>query len=394
MNTMKKGFTLIEVIVAIALIGILAVSFLPTITFGFTNLFKSQKFSKDIFDSQKEIETMIEEKKNATIDGTDSIDLFGVQVKGYNISTPISTYGEMNFFQPNFIKEYNTPELVAQGHSGIPNIVLLNKNKTTTPSNLVKLFNDDDSLNDVIFNADGNKYKIKDEHKNIHLVNVYRWYTSSEVSYTEGTIPDTVLDNNLLIKEWNAARGLVSYAESKLSNFIPNIQNDPITNQPTYNKFTFNEVKEGLSLLNEDLINNYGNRYLYYSVTPYAVSGKIGKEYYSNAMYVSAPKIEIESAKYTIGGDTVIIMFKDSIKDPFVPDKMIFNESLGDIISITINPYNDKEMSIHFNRAINSGIDIEGNLLYKGSVSSKKYGAISIWTNNKPNDTFTITPIS
>lgn len=40
---MKRGFTLIEVIVAIALIGLLAFSFLPTMTFGYKNLIDTKK---------------------------------------------------------------------------------------------------------------------------------------------------------------------------------------------------------------------------------------------------------------------------------------------------------------------------------------------------------------
>lgn len=384
---MKRGFTLIEVILAISLIGILAVSFMPAITFGFTNLIGSQKFTLDIFASQELMEKEIEEKKDSGINGTDSLNIFGVNVKGYNINKVVSTHGEINFFKPNFVKEYDTPELVAKGHSGVPSIVMLTKDKTTTPSDSVTLFNTDGSVNNVLFTADGNKYKVKDEHKGIHLMNVYRWYTTSEVGY-----PNTNLDSYLVIKEWNAARNLVSYEKSKESNFIPNMQNDPVTNQPTYHKFTFNEVKQGLSLFDEDLINNYGNRYLYYTVTPYAVSGKVGREYYSNAIYISAPKIEIENAKYIIGEDTVTIRFKDSIKNSFVQQSMSFNDSLGEIVGITLNPNSDKEMRVQFNRTIDSNTAIEGNVFYKGAVLSAKYSNISIWSDNKPTGEFKIVP--
>lgn len=384
---MKKGFTLIEVILAIALIGIIAASFIPAITFGFTNLMGSQKFTRDIFASQEIVEREIEQKRDAGVNGTDSLDIFGVTVKGHTINNTVATHGEINFFKPNFVEKYKTPVLIANGHSGNPSIVLLTKDKTTTPADSVPLFNVDGLLNNVIFTADGNKYKVRDEDKGIHLMNVYRWYTSSEVGY-----PDSNLESFLLIKEWNAARNLVSYEESMVSNFIPNMQNDPLTNQPTYHKFTFNEVKQGFSLSDEDLINNYGNRYLYYTVTPYAVSGKVGKEYYSNAMYINAPKIEIESAKYIVGDNIVTIRFKDSVKNSFVQENMIFNDSLGEVMGITLNPNNDKEMRVEFNRAIENNTVIEGNIFYKGSVLSAKYNRISIWSDNKPTGEFKIVP--
>lgn len=56
----KKGFTLIEIIIAIALIGIIAVAFIPFMTFSYTKLVHSEKFTQDMFNDQAIVENQID----------------------------------------------------------------------------------------------------------------------------------------------------------------------------------------------------------------------------------------------------------------------------------------------------------------------------------------------
>lgn len=314
------------------------------------------------------------------------MNIFSVTVKGEAISVDISTYGQINFFQPNYYMEFEAPKLAAKGHTGVPNIVLMTLyntskvNPTPLQADMYKLNGD---LNtDLKLLIDKNNYQVVNNR--IHLVNIYRWYASSEIGFST-----KLLDNNIVIKEWNAARGLISYEDSKVHNFIPNIQNNP-----SYNEFTFKEVRDGLGLelLNEELINRFGNRYIYHSITPYAISGKIGEEYYSNAIYFNAPRIEIKSSTYQNGDDKVRIEFINSI-DNYNIDRMIFNESLGDLINASILE-DTKTLVLQFDEVINSNVDFDGNQLNRGDVKSTSYGWISIWNNDIPNSTFIIKPIN
>jgi prepilin-type N-terminal cleavage/methylation domain-containing protein len=52
----QKGFTLLEAIIALGIIGIIAVSFLSMYTFGFTNISKSGSRSSALFTAQSNVE--------------------------------------------------------------------------------------------------------------------------------------------------------------------------------------------------------------------------------------------------------------------------------------------------------------------------------------------------
>lgn len=382
---MKRGLTLIEVLLSITLISLIAISILPGITFGYKNLIDSKKFTVDVFESQLEIEKIMEEKRNEVPSTTFSNTIFGVSVEGHSIEIPVKDHGEIYVFQTERKEEYPVPKIVRNIDSGLPNIVRLstfiNNNETLPVPISVNMFTGSNQLDNARnFLVDSKYYKI--DNPKIHLVNVYRWYTSSMVGYSE----DSVMDNYFIIKEWNAARPLISYEESKTIKTIPNIQNDP-----DYNRLKFTEIKNGLGLGDTELINQYGNRYYYFSITPFAISGKIGIEEYSNAIYVNAPRIEIDKAIFGPNENQVSVYFKDSINDVFVIDRMSLNESLGNIVSVSRDATNDKVMIIEFDENINQDSDIEGNTLHLGSVESSQFGAIYIWSpNNEPSGEFTI----
>lgn len=60
----KKAFTLVEVIVAMAIIGIIAVGMLPVMSGGLMFLNRSKLITQSIFDVQKEMELSIESAKS------------------------------------------------------------------------------------------------------------------------------------------------------------------------------------------------------------------------------------------------------------------------------------------------------------------------------------------
>lgn len=376
----KNGFTLVEVILAIALIGLISVTFIPAITFGFRYLVDSEKFVVDSYAKQQEVEKKLDEKRDEVADGADAIviNVYGVNVKGHVVTVDIEGHGEINTFQPQRTVTYDVLEIIPKGHSGDPDVLLDVVGVSPRPTE-VDMFTSGALNSSVKFLVNENNFTVNIP--SIHLVNVYKWFLSSEQDKTSSY----VLDNYTVIKEWNAARDIVTYAQSKALKVITNIQNDP-----DYNQLKFDEIKTGLSLTDEEMINRFGNRYIYYSVTPYAISGRIGKEDLSNAIYIKAPRIEIDNAYYGSNPRQVEVLFKEPITDVVNSNMIETNEALGTLVSATRSSTNNKILVLEFDRDLDGVTEITGNRLYKGAVSSLEYGSISIWSKGEPIGDFTV----
>ena len=379
----KKGFTLVEVILSIALIGLIAVVFVPAMSNGFRLLTESEKFVVDSYVKQQDVEKLLEQKRNeiATGTGTSQISVFGKNVSGHLITINIEGHGEINAFQPERTVTYDMIEIIARGHAGNPDVLMDVVSVSPRPTT-VNMFQLDGTVNTSLeFLVNENYFTVNEP--TLHLLNVYRWFLTSEQVYN----PSYNLDNFFVIKEWNPARGLVSFAESETQKVIPNIQNSP-----DYNRFKFSEVISGYSLTTEELINLYGNRFIYYSVTPYSISGRIGKEDLSNPIYINAPKIEIVRANFASNPNQIEVLFAENIGTAFDASLMTFSESLGTVSSIARSVTNEKIMVVTFIDPLDGSAIVTGNSLQKGSVASNLYGKISIWRNNTLSGDFTIDP--
>lgn len=379
----KKGFTLVEVIFSIALVGLIAVTFVPAMSNGFKFLKESDKFIVDSYEKQSDVEKLLEAKRNLVASGTGTTQLtvFGKNISGHVISVDVEGHGVINAFQPERTVTYDVLEIVPRGHIGNPDVILDVVSVSPRPTS-INMFRVDGTVNSEIeFLVNENNFTVNEP--TLHLLNIYRWFLSSEQPYN----PLFQLDNFFVVKEWNPARGLVSYADSKALNVIPNIQNTP-----DYNRFKLSEVINAYTLTNEQLINLYGNRYLYYSVTPYSISGRIGKEELSNPIYIDAPKIEIDRAYFGAASNQVEILFKETIGTSFDQSLMVFNGALGTVSTISRSATNDKLMVVTFNAPIDGTTAVAGNTLKKGSVASNLYGKISIWKNNVISGDFSIDP--
>lgn len=62
----KKGFTLIEIIIAIALFGIIATAMMPSIQFSLKTLFASGQYMQKNYEIQSEMEDFIGTKTSST----------------------------------------------------------------------------------------------------------------------------------------------------------------------------------------------------------------------------------------------------------------------------------------------------------------------------------------
>lgn len=92
-----KGFTLVEIIVALAIVGILAVSFLPMFTLAFKTVFSSGYKSEEIFHDQKSMENLIADPNADDIDSLSIAfpDGYIISVEGQEM-----TNGEFKMFMP------------------------------------------------------------------------------------------------------------------------------------------------------------------------------------------------------------------------------------------------------------------------------------------------------
>ncbi len=377
----RKGFTLVEIILAIALISLIAGIFIPAITFGFINLMDSEKYTREAYQYQQEVERLLELKRSEAFDGTDeaSFTVFGVSVTGHVVQQAIENHGNIYAVQPQRIYVFEELFIIPKGHAGNPAVKLETVGISPTPIT-VNLFQSNGAVNNTInLLADNRHFTVNNT--SIFLVNVYKWYVTSVTAYD----PTFALDNYFVIKEWNAARKPITYSEALSLNTVPNIQNSP-----DYNTLTFNEVKNGYVLSDTDLINTIGNRFIYYSVVPYATSGRIGKESLSNAIYISAPKIEISSARFTANENEVEITFVNDVGSSFFEQEMFFNATLGNIVGVTKHATDNRIVYITFDGDADRFVPLGGNKFSRGAVHDAVYGAIDIWSSNQPSGNFTI----
>lgn len=377
----NKGYTLIEVILSIFLIGLISISFIPSVASGYRNIVNSQRLTKEIFDNQKDIENRIEYAKKInpnTVDPSDpsfdikTIEVFSKNIKGHNVKMDIGSGRNISAFVPETQVNPAIPVI-----SSRPEIDIRKNgvNLRPTPTGI-------DILSDqhTLF---VNEITITNSTKDDYLMSIYRWYVSNEI---DNIFPaPSRLNDYFVLKEWNEAKKQLSFAESKDLKFIPNIKD-------SYNTVDFRNIQNSLSYDDETLINTLGNRYIMYGVTPYAISGHIGKEEISDPIYIEAPKIEIDKAVF-ISPNQINIYFINQIQEDVDITKISLNDSIGTPNAAYRDNGNDKLLILYFDDEIDNSKPVSGNKLYKGSVQSPLYGIISIWGNNEAEGEFDVEPI-
>lgn len=374
----NRGFTLIEVIFSITLIGLIAVTFLPMITFGFNNTIETGKFTDILFEYQEKIENKIDDLRDIdpnsmAPDDIKTLEIFGIYVIGHDISIDDDSSGEINMFLPKSIIEEIIPIIES------PPVIDVRKNnvKETPTPEYIDLY--DDSISLFVYEID-----ITSETEDDYLMSVYRWYMSTEMDKYQ--LPSDNTNEYFIVKEWNEAKKQLSYENSLNLKFIPNIKD-------LYNTMKFKEVKDKLNLSDEDFINTFGNRYIRYGVTPYSLRGRIGKEELSNKVYVKAPRIELLNAMF-VGENKVVLSFKEDIKEDISNEEIDItnirlNEFIGEPSLVYRDDLNHKRLIMEFDE-LDTSQEVEGNVILKGAVQSDQYGKISIWHNDSIEEEFTI----
>src|SRR6056297_318565 len=287
----NKGLSLVELILSIALIGLISISTLPLITFGYTNLFSSSKYVDESYEVQQEVELVMEEKRDVSISEGDpdsfTVEIFGKDITGHHIVKDIpdagDSHGEINVFVPEYKVVYTVP-VVDEGDVVVKAYrdgVFIPDDESETIFPLATPESESTSSSYITFQASEPDVSTEE-----FLLNVYRWYMSPVTS----TPPDK--NDLIIVKEWNEARTPLSFEDSNDLNHVPNIE-------VNYDELDLREVyahlypsypnlsEEDEADLAEKINDRFAGRYIYYSVTPYSTIGRIGKEEISQELIAS-----------------------------------------------------------------------------------------------------------
>lgn len=256
----KKGMTLIEVIMAVFLLGLISVVFLPSTWSSYNMMSNAKEITADTFDAQQEIEIEMEEARDAIHDYhldnskpnplTESITAFGKTVKGALVEKSITD--KDNTKNRGTLSVFIGDEPVID--ENLPSV---------------------DNVKLVALSSDENKRLVYWNEKNIALngsytkLNLSNYYTSLIRWYASGDGFDAYIPSADITESYWIGR-------------YPNWTYD------------FKLLKETMSFATTDSLSinfkDYINEYIVFSVIPIAKTGKYCEEGTSR-IYVMGPPV-------------------------------------------------------------------------------------------------------
>lgn len=248
----KRGLTLMEIIVAIAILGILAVMLFPALTGQYSMMRKTRTMTEDLYSAQQQIEVMINDTK-ATIRGGEEPD--GLSRTYYTIFSGKSYSRTVGGYASNI-----------NVHSG----------------------NDRITLNAVVADSQLSAFPVADiEYARIRLANssgdldFAYWDTASLRVNSEFATPEPEEINMYNITRWYVSRPgfnappVDDPLEIEVGSLYPRFPDD-------YSLIT-NYLLSDLT----PIYRQYAGRHLIFSVTPVSNQFKMGKTVVSNSVFVN-----------------------------------------------------------------------------------------------------------
>jgi len=257
MKLRKNGFTLIEIIVSIALLGIMSMAMVTVVSNNFVFLRESKEIAEQTFLSQQEIELEVSDIKNQlknpshTLD-MDDVDIDGVTVEYHQVVKAYNGYNYSFLVTPQQFPEYvllNTFDVLA-----------------TLKSDTANAFNVYPIATSSIMGSNTPDPSTYSAH---WMMDIYQWY----VSRPGFNIP--VPRGSDLVADFKYYDYLVSNGlESELGNRYPQFPEDYVL----IGTATTNSMPD---------LTSYGGRHVVFKVIPAAKSGRLGIPEYSEPVFIS-----------------------------------------------------------------------------------------------------------
>jgi len=252
----KQGFTLVEVILSLAILGIIAIAFLGATASHFYYLKSSVAITHNDFKAQELMEIEIDEAKLRVLDPTtslESVTLFQDDLGGIDVY-----YEEVDIIHNN--KEYYS--LVSNVRPDPLDLIYLDTLSIELHQNLVRMKGDYYGYTDSSFSING-QFNNHNNFKFDHLLNQIEWFSTTG----KFNIP--------LPKDSGA-----DYDDPDRQ-YYPIFPRDyEVFKNETVYRFGHSENKLSVS---EDL----KGKHIIYTVTPAAKSGKLGTKLVSKPIYIS-----------------------------------------------------------------------------------------------------------
>jgi prepilin-type N-terminal cleavage/methylation domain-containing protein len=288
MSKIKRGFTLIEVIVSIALLGILAVAFLPSITGHFKWLVDTKtNITQKAFKIQDDMETAIQTVVNA-MDATGAIDSDDYDSLG--ITGEVS---KILFESDSHFTAYTSrvsPKIykVEVGDGGKKFVTLVGSKrlpelpvpKIVTVSRVFIKDGAESASTHEYFNYPDLKIRAKSNmtENPSNSFNRYRsdWYVSK---------PGFIIPMQGIIDE-----------DNDLGRIYPSFPDDyiaaPIHSELGSDYSFISATERNISVdIRNDMVNQYPGRHISYTITPFAKSLKKGVTAYLQPLYIYGPSV-------------------------------------------------------------------------------------------------------
>lgn len=289
MSMNKKGFTLIEVLVSIALLGIIAVSFLPPIASSLKWLVDTKTtITQKAFEQQQDMETSIQEIIKAMNSGEINSSVYSsleitdkIQVKLFesNFSSYDASRNYPSAYKVEILDGDNKKFIALVGDKRLPEL----------PVPVIETVN-------RVFIRDGAESSITHEYSN---------YANLKIIAKSNMTENPSNSFNRYRSDWYVSKPGFNIPLQNISNIdedndfgriYPSFPNDYIS-APVHSEigsaYSFvNVAQRNISVeLRNDIINKYYGRHILYTITPFAKSLKMGSTSYLLPLYLYGPKM-------------------------------------------------------------------------------------------------------
>ena len=272
MRLNRNGLTLVEIVVAIGLLGIIAVLFLTAFSGQFSMFSRTRQITDNLFRSQEIIEKDIDNIKTKLVENPGSISNPTIS---YNLFSGIYSR-QVSGFVSDTLSHSSDTRLVAVVSDGrlpafpVPEIVSvdlkIDRNGTLATHSL-------DNHENVASPGLSLKATSDIEENSVYYTSRHEWYVSNP-GFNIPVIPTSDANYDVLVD-----------SDLDLGRLYPIFPNDysPIPIE-AYSGMSAESILASLS-------ETYAGRHIIYKITPFAASGRMGDSVVSDPVFMSGPAV-------------------------------------------------------------------------------------------------------